>query len=167
MSLVQEFGQLWADFNPRLAELTAEVAALRASVTVPEAEATVSELHDTLVAADQALDRVETILAEVGRARSRTRVAVAEAQDAYDDQWRTVMQQTRVGEYSSAQERNATYQAGSVEQLIILRRVKRMLADVEESFDYINLKHRGLVAAARELDSRMRSRIGEFSRLER
>lgn len=165
--LVQEFAQLWADFNPRLAELTAEVAALRGSVSVPEVDATVSQLHDALVEAGQALDRIEMILAEVGRARSRARVAAAEAQDAYDDQWRTVMQRTRVGEYSSAQERNATYAAGSFDQLLVLRRVKRMLADVEEAFDYINLKHRGMVASTRELDSRMRSRIGEFSRLER
>jgi hypothetical protein len=167
MSLTTEFSSLWAELNPKLAELVAEVAALRASVTTPDSDSAISDLYEAMVAAGQAQERVEAILAEVGRARSRARIVVSERQDEYDDQWRNTMINTRIGEYDSAKEKNARYDAGSIQQLVNLRRAKRMLADVEEAFDYVNIKFRGLSTAARDIDSRMRSRMGEFARMER
>jgi hypothetical protein len=156
MSLTTEFPSLWAEINPRLGELAVEAKELRESPGVSDVSEDVADLHDRLVSARQAQDRLEAILSEVGRLRSRARIAVSERQDEYDDQWRTVMEKTRIGEYDSAKEKNARYDAGSIQQLVNLRRAKRAAADVDEVYEYINLKYRGLDAARREIDSRVR-----------
>lgn len=155
--LTVEFPQLWAELNPRLGELAIEANELRQSPGVSEVSEDIVSLHERLVLARQAQDRLEAIFAEVGRLRSRARIVVSERQDMYDDRWRTVMESTRIGEYDSAKEKNARYDAGAIQQLIDLRRAKRVAADVDEVWEYINLKYRGLDTARREIDSRMKT----------
>lgn len=145
----------WKLVNPKLAELAVEANDLRDIGKTAEDE-TLDQLHQRLVRARSNQDRLESIVAELGRLRSRARVKTAEAQDAYDDKWREVMNATKIGEYSSAKEREGIYATGAINQLIALRSAKRTQADVEEVYEYCLLKYRGLDAARREVDSRVR-----------
>jgi len=133
-----------------------EADELRAAPGEVDIDEHVSGLHERLIRSRRAQDRMETLLAELGLIKSRVKMAVVEAQNSYDDQWRNVMERTRIGEYTSAKERDSTYAAGSIEQLIKLRKAQRMLAEVEEVFDYVQLRFRGLDTARREIELRIR-----------
>lgn len=145
----------WSTINPKLAALAVEANELRTIGLSNESE-TLSDLYERLLRARQSQDRLEAIVAELGRLRSRARIQVAQANDTYEDAWRAVMDKTKIGEYSSAKEREAMYTSGAVQELINLRKAKRLAADVDEVYEYCLLKYRGLDAARREIDSRVR-----------
>lgn len=130
----ETFSTLWDELVPTLKEYRREAEEVRT---------TISESYVSGVESRVALDRLETIVADLGLIRSRCRIVVSENEDAYEDAWRSTMHKTRIGEYTSAKERDATYTTGAVEQLIALRRAKRMLADVDEVYEYCLIKYRG------------------------
>lgn len=145
--LLDTLTPLWAEVSPALTNYREQAKRLRDSQEPPSIDETPGQIHGRIVNTRIALDELETILADVGLVRSRVEQAVAEAQEAYDDQWRATMERTQIGEYSSAQERNATYTTGAVDELIKLRRAKKLLAEVKEVYDFCQIKYRGLDAA--------------------
>jgi hypothetical protein len=155
-NLLAQVSELWADINPGLKQWKVELDGLRDCGEFSDGEIA-QHTYDRLVMMTRALSRMEKIVADIGLVRSRVKIAVDEAQNAYDDRWREVMQSTRIGEYTSAQERNATYTASSVQQLLALRRAQRMYADIQELYDYAMFRYRGLDNERRFTDSLLRN----------
>lgn len=154
--MLETISSLWDELAPTLKAYKAEVDVLRSTPGPVREDEQLDALYTRLVLTRRCQDRLEAIAADLGMVRSRCKIAVSEAQDAYDDRWREVMINSKVGEYSSAQERNATYTAGAVNELVHLRRAKRMLADVDEIYDYSMFKFRGLDSSRRDTESRIR-----------
>lgn len=152
--------------DPTLKTWRTEAAELRASVEVSDVTASLDTLHAQLVASRRAQDRLEAILADAGLVRARLRKLVSELEGVYEDKWRDAMNATRIGEYASAKEKDATYATQALQELVNVRRAKRMLADAEEVYDYVQVKHRGMDSARRDIDSRIRM-ISLAAQLER
>lgn len=156
MSLTEEFNTLWSELNPKLAALAIEANTLRELPGVSSESEGISDLHGRLVRTRQAQDRLEAIVADIGRVRSRVRLMVSDAKDAYDDAKITAMQRNRIGEYTSAEERSLTLKAASFDEYRILKQAERKEAEVTEVFDYCQLKYKGLDSARRDIDTRIR-----------
>lgn len=154
--LIDTLAPLWADTSESLMLYVKKVNELRLSAGPSASDETISHLHERLVETRNALDEIESYLSDVGQVRARCRQAVYEAEQAYDDAWRATMERTKIGEYTSAKERDATYTTGAVDELVRYRKAKKILADVEEAYEAIQLRYRGLDNARRDIDSRTR-----------
>lgn len=148
--------QAWQDVSPSLKAYKQEVDDLRAAPGEVVEDETIQTLHARLIESRRSQDRLEAIVADLGLVKSRCKTALAEAQAAYDDAWREKMLSTRIGEYTSAQERNATYAAAALKELMVLRKTQKMLTEVEEMYDYALFKYRGLDSSRRDVETRMR-----------
>ena len=144
------------EINQRLIAWATEATELRGSVSEPNTAETVEDLHERLIATRKAQDRLEAIVADLGRLRSRSRIRVAELQDAYDDAWRNSFSISRVGEYDSAKAQDARHTLAAMNEMIELRKAKRLNADIEEVYDFVVLKHRGLNSSRQDLDLRIK-----------
>lgn len=153
---LETFSTLWEDLKPELAKLKDEATELRESVGEPDINETPSDLHERLIRQRRAQDRLEAIVADLGSVLSRCQILVSDLENVYEDQWRDTMQKTRIGEYTSAKERDATFAAGSIQQLINLRKAKRFAADVEEVYTYVKFKYYGLDKARRDTEARIK-----------
>ncbi len=165
MSNLSEFTELWSDMDSMLKGFLSEAKELRDSVPEPQVSDDPHTLHERLVASRAAQNRLEGILSDVGQVRSRLRKLVTQLNDEYEDKWRDTMSRTRTGEYMSGKAQDATYQLGAIEELRNLRRGKQMLADAEEVYDVVYLKHRGMDSARRDYETLLRT-ISIESRLE-
>lgn len=143
-----------------------EAANLRASLDSGLSEETLADLHERLLRARAAQDRIEGILGQLLRLRGRIRLAVRSARDAYDDRLDEVIRSTKVTEYSSVREREAQFALGAFEERRGVRSVEKMLVEVDTAHDYVSLLHRGIDGARRDVDLRVRILTTE-SRLER
>ena len=147
---------LETDLESKLAALATEAKELRESVVEPKQTDSVSTMHASLLAARRALDRLEAIVADVGRLRARARARVAEAKDEFDEATIQAMQKSKIGEYSSAEERRMTYKAASFDQFRALRQAEKQEALISEVYDYCYMRYRGLDGARKDLDTRIR-----------
>lgn len=155
-SLLALLQPLWGEASQSLKAYKAEVDELRAAPGDLGNAETPQALHERVTLSRRMQDRLEAIVADLGMVRSRCKLAVTEAQDAYDDKWRMAMLKSRTGEYASAQEKNATYAASAIDELVALRKAKRMLAEVEEVYDYALFKFKGLDGSRRDTESVLR-----------
>jgi hypothetical protein len=165
MSL-NKFAAFWEDMDETLKQWRNEAVELRESIPAPSVSDNIHSLHEQIVAARRAQDRLESIVGDLGLLRSRLRKLVAELQAEFDDKFAQNVINDRVGEYSSAKAQDARYSAGALVELRNLRKAKKMLLDVEDVYDYVNLRFRGTDSARRDIDSRIRI-INLESQLER
>lgn len=134
-----------------------EAHALRESVVFDSSAGdSITTLHERLVMLRKVQDRLEEITAGTGRLRAKCRAAMVQAQDAYDDKVSASIQGSKREEFSSAVERNSSYDLAAMDEKIVLRRAKRLLAQADEVFDYVNMRHRGVDSTRRDIDLRFR-----------
>lgn len=140
-----------------LARLATEADTLRRAVVFDgDVGDSVTTLHERAIAMRRSQDRLEEITATLGRMRSQARRIVADAQDAYDDKVAEAIAGSQREEYSTAVERNASYDLVALAEKIKLRRAKRVLSQVDEVYEFVNMKNRGLIGARFDMDGRFR-----------
>lgn len=161
-SLLDKYRHLWDDMDQSLKDYKTEARQLREeSFGDPSYGDGVGALHQRLVSLQRSLHRMTTILGDVGFIRSRLRSLVSDLNDAYEDKWREAFNAAQTGEYMSAKEKDAMYTTRAVQELINLRRAKRMLNDTEAVYELINLYHRSMDSSRRDTDTRLRVISGE------
>lgn len=133
-----------------------EADELRAAGGDSSVQESITDLHSRLVTLRRAQDRLEELAAQSGRIRSRARNTLQQAQDAYDDKVAGAIAGAKIEEYSTAKERNANYDLAALQERLVLRRAKRLLAIVEDAHEFIVLRHRGVDGARRDIDLRFR-----------
>jgi hypothetical protein len=153
-SLTTEFSTLWKDMNPKLAGLLVEADKLRSQYGPGSTQESITDLHMRLVNIRGNLDRLEEIVATVGRVRARARMALTETQDQFDDRQAEIINASHIEAFSTATERNAGYQTQMLDHRLTLRRAKRTLAEVEEVYEYVREMHRSLDANRRDIGTR-------------
>lgn len=166
MTELARYSELWDDMDSSLKAWRDEARQLREIADDIDLSDSVQDLHEQLVNFRRAQNRTEAILADAGLVRSRVRKLTDDLLAAYEDKFAENVLNDRTGEYQSAKAQDARYKAGALTELRNLRRAKQMLADVEEVFEFVNIKHRGLDSARRDIDSRIRI-ISLESQLER
>lgn len=158
-SLYDRFQQLWSELDPALKAYRTEATELRDAPGEVTHGESLQQLHDRLVNTRRSLDRLEGIIADVGLVKSKCKQMVDDLQETYDQAWIAVMQRTRIGEYTSAKERDATYTAGALEERVRLRRGQRILDDINSIHEFCLTKFRGLTASQRDTETRLRARL--------
>lgn len=153
---LEQFSSLWDELDPKLASLVVEARELREAVSQSKETDSVSTMHANLLAGRRSLDRLEAIVAEVGRLRARAKISVSDAKDAYEEAMIAVMQKTRIGEYTSADERRMTYKAACFDEYRTLRKAEKYEAAIAEVYDYCLMRYRGLDSSRKDLDTRIR-----------
>lgn len=153
---LKKFAELWTEMDPALLAYREEAKALRASVSDPGESDSLQTHHDRLIAQRRAQTRLGAILADVRLIRSRVKKLVFDLQAIYDDKFAENVVNDRTGEYMSGKAQDAKYSAGALQEMINLRRAKRMLADVEEVFEYVKDKYYDLGNARSDTDSIIR-----------
>lgn len=140
----------------QLAAWCNEAAELRASPGESTTEETLTDLHDRLVRCRQAEDRIEEILGRLIRLRGMTRKKARASKDVLEDAANEVIRNAKVPEYSSVRERDARYELSVLEQKRAWRKAERTLANVDLAYEFVALTHRGIDAARRDCETRVR-----------
>lgn len=145
-------------WEPRLAAWLDEARTLRDGLEVPAPEDGPHALHRQLVQARRALDRVETIVADLIRLRGRSSDAVRSAKARLRRAEDVALQGRTRGfdQYVSARERMAWLTAKTSTEQDDLLNVETFDARVATVLDEARLLYRGVDAVRRDVDSRMR-----------
>lgn len=154
--LYVQFKELWSDLDSMLRKYRDEVTELRDAAGPVHHSESMIQLKDRLTTNRQSLDRIEAIIADVGLVRAKCKQMVAELEESYEQRWAEVMGQTRVGEYTSAKERDATYATGAIQERVNLRRGEKILADISSVHEFCLTKFRGLSTAQRDTETRLK-----------
>jgi plasmid stabilization system protein ParE len=142
--------------SDQLAAFCNEAAELRASPGPSDINETLPDLHARLVRSRQAQDRIEEILGLIIRLRGVTRKRARACKDELEDKLGRVIRGTKTAEYSTAREREAAYEVGAFEEKRAWRAAEKMLANVEMAYEFVQLKHRGIDTARRDIETRVR-----------
>jgi hypothetical protein len=139
-----------------LLKLAEEATKLRDSIRPFNIDESVQDLHETLVQCRAVRDRLEQMVSLLGLKKSQAHSTAVEAQQTFQDAWDEAANSSKVGEYSSAKEREATYNAQCLVQLIAARKAKRAEDDLAGVYDFCQSKLRGVDAIRRDLDARIK-----------
>lgn len=116
-------------------------------------------LHERLLRARAGVDRVEEIVASLGRVRRDTSLTVEGCQDALEDAYaRLVTAPSSHGgdQWTTGHERDAQRRLQTVSERLDLRRAQRVDGDVVAAYEYAKVKHRGLLDSCRTIEVRIR-----------
>jgi hypothetical protein len=125
-------------------------------------------LHEHLLVTRANIERLEHLAAELGRVRSRTWQAKADAKDAYDDAFMHAATAKQVGfaDYSSKEEKIASFDLKALTEKVAARKADRMHNDVDTAWQYVRTLLRGAEGLHRDLEVRIRmiSLAGQLDR---
>jgi hypothetical protein len=128
----------------------------------PTLAETPADLHARLLVTRSAMSRVSELAGEMTLLSARVKVALIERRGALDDAEAKSMSDVRpkrvalTEDFASAKERNARLMAGTTLDRASVRRVERLVAEVDAALVYTRDRHRELDRAVRDIDTRMR-----------
>lgn len=142
----------------RLSELLEEAQELRDRVSAGGMSDSLATLHDRLVTAGMARDRVEQILVTFLRAHGRAKESVADARAAYDQAWQQLATERKVGfsEYATAREREAAIDAKALKERMALLLAEKNERQIWTALEYVRQLSRGIDSVRRDIELRVR-----------
>lgn len=141
-----------------LIEAIHQVADSRNLVTSGEYGDDHETIHSMLVKNRRQIERMEEIVGNLVLLRARTQQAVNARKAAYDDAYMEAANKPSIGfgDYQSAKEKDAHFNASCVEESMSLRKAERTHSDVSSAHEYCRIMLRGAEGNQRDLELRMR-----------
>lgn len=142
----------------RASELVKEATEIRRSLPVGSPDDDPRTLHEQMLKARAAMDRVGAVLGDMVMLRARARVDKQKAEADFEDAWNEAATKGSAFKQSepAAQERYAHYTLEALDQKAVLRTAERTKELLEAAYEVVRVAYWGCEAARRDLDLRVR-----------
>lgn len=143
---------------PQIIETLGEVSEIRKSIHAGSLDDDPSDLHEQLLFNRASIERLEVIVGNLLLLKARTENILASRQAAYDDAYMKAATKPSMalGDFSTAKEKDATFNLSATEEMFALRKASAFHRDVYSAWDFSRINLRGAEATQKDIEVRIR-----------